>query len=353
MKIIDADAHIIENERTWDYMREEEQAFRPLVVVPKRGAVKEASGLPGGLAGFEEFWVIEGRVFSKRSSFVSTEMSEGAREISDIDARLKHMDELGVDVHVLYPSLLGPLTRRPEVELALRRSYNRWIADICTKGNGRLRWIAVLPLLTMDKSVEELRWAKENGACGFMMHGVESDRRLSAPYFHPLYEEAGKLDLPVCVHASSGSQAMHDIFSQDSGFSTFKLPIVGAFHDLVMTGTPARFPKVRWAFVEVSAQWIPYVMNDLELRFRRRRMNWPGKDLLSQNHMYVACQTADDLDDVLRCAGEDNIVIGSDYGHNDTSAELEALKKLKGTNALPPGTIDKILYDNPRRLYAL
>ncbi len=353
MQIIDADAHIIENERTWDYMTEEEQAFRPLVVIPKRGVVDSASGLPGGLRNFEELWVIEGRVFSKRSTFVSNEMSEGAREISDIDARLKHMDELGVDVHVLYPSLLGPLTRRPEVELALRRSYNRWIADICRRGNGRLRWIAVLPLLTMDKSIEELRWAKENGACGFMMHGVESDRRLSAPYFFPLYEEAGDLDLPVCIHASSGSAAMHDIFGQDSGFSTFKLPIVGAFHDLIMKGTPAMFPKVRWAFVEVSAQWIPYAMNDLELRFRRRGMHWSGANLLRENRMYVACQTADDLPLVLQCAGPDNIVIGSDYGHNDTSAELEALKNLKGKGTVPPESVDKILYENPKRLYAL
>jgi hypothetical protein len=32
-------------------------------------------------------------------------------------------------------------------------------------------------------------------------------------------------------------------------------------------------------------------------------------------------------DDKLR---EDNIVIGSDYGHADTSAEIEALRKFKG-----------------------
>ena len=29
MKVIDADAHVIENESTWDYMLESERAFKP------------------------------------------------------------------------------------------------------------------------------------------------------------------------------------------------------------------------------------------------------------------------------------------------------------------------------------
>ena len=32
MAVIDADAHVVENEHTWDYMREEEREFRPLSV---------------------------------------------------------------------------------------------------------------------------------------------------------------------------------------------------------------------------------------------------------------------------------------------------------------------------------
>lgn len=113
MQIIDADTHVIENEHTWDFMEEEEQAFRPLVVVPKHGGAATVSGFAGTPRTVEEFWIIDGRVFSKASGFVSKEMSAGAREASDVEARLAHMDELGVDIHVIYPSLLAPLTRRP------------------------------------------------------------------------------------------------------------------------------------------------------------------------------------------------------------------------------------------------
>ena len=69
--------------------------------------------------------------------------------------------------------------------------------------------------------------------------------------------------------------------------------------------------------------------------------------------MYVACQTADDLDWILDTVGDDNIVIGSDYGHNDTSSELEALKVLKESGKAPASSVDKILDSNARALYAL
>ena len=40
--------------------------------------------------------------------------------MDDINARLKHMDELDIDVQVLYPTIfLRPFTRRPELELAV------------------------------------------------------------------------------------------------------------------------------------------------------------------------------------------------------------------------------------------
>jgi predicted TIM-barrel fold metal-dependent hydrolase len=68
--------------------------------------------------------------------------------------------------------------------------------------------------------------------------------------------------------------------------------------------------------------------------------------------MYVAYQTTDDLTSVLQCAGEDNIVIGSDYGHADTASEIEALKKLAKDGSINQAA-DKILSENPAQLYAI
>ena len=83
------------------------------------------------------------------------------------------MDELGTEIQVIYPTLfISDPAVRPEVELALTRSYNRWLADRCALSKGRLRWVCVPPLKTMDKAVEELSWAKDHGACGVSKKGI-------------------------------------------------------------------------------------------------------------------------------------------------------------------------------------
>jgi predicted TIM-barrel fold metal-dependent hydrolase len=340
MAVIDSDAHVVETERTWEFMEDFESSFKPEVVVPKAG-------------GDREYWMVEGRTFAKNSN-IGKDTPDEAREMSDIDSRLAHMDELGVDVHVLYPTIfLRPLTRRPDAEVALCKSYNRWLADIWRKGGGRLRWVVLPPVMSLDKAIEELNFGKENGACGVYMRSADGDRRLSDSYYAPMYQEAAKLDLPICVHASTGNFGMYDLFSQDSGFAQFKLPVVGAFHDLLMKGTPEKYPDLRWAFIEVSSQWIPYALNDLELRFRRIGKEWLGKDTLRENRMYVACQTSDDIAYVVDSVGDENIIIGTDYGHNDTSSELIALRKLREDGKIDPATVDKFLDRNAKTLYAL
>src|SRR5207237_8778367 len=75
---------------------------------------------------------------------------QATRELLDVEARIRHMDELRVDVQVLYPTLfLHAFTARPEIDVALCKSYNRWIAKATEKSRGRLRWVAVLPLLNI------------------------------------------------------------------------------------------------------------------------------------------------------------------------------------------------------------
>lgn len=347
MPTIDADTHVIECDQTWDYMKESERSFRPQIVTAAGPAGPET-----------RYWLIDGRLFPITN--VGRDTPVAARELRDIKARLMHMDELDVSVQVIYPTVfITPLTRRPEVELALCRSYNRWMAGIWHEEENRFRWVVVPPLLSMDEALAELRFAKEQGACGVFMRGLEGERRLSNPYFYPLYEEASRLDMPVCVHSANGSPTLHDYFIDESGFAKFKLAVVSAFHSMIFDCVPDRFPRLRTGFIEVSAQWVPYAIHDLRRRLENRRirgervMKSLGKDVLRENRIYVACQTDDDLPYVLQYSGDDNLLIGSDYGHNDTSTEIEALRNLKRTGAVSPAAIDKILFHNPKAFYRI
>ena len=342
MAVIDSDAHVLETDQTWDYMLESERPLKPKIVATPED---ESSG--------GESWFIDG-IYLGKARNVGHDTSRESREMDDIQARLKHMDGLGVDVQVLYPTIfLRPYTKRPEVELALTRSYNRWLVDIWQRATERLRWTAVLPLLTMDKALEEARFAKENGACGIFIRGLEGDKRLSDSYFFPLYDEAAKLGLPICVHSATGSFAVHDFFLDECGFSKFKLAVVSSFHSLIFNEIPDRFSKTKFAFIEVSSQWVPYAIHDFARRLERKGRKVDKRDVLRRNRIYVACQTDDDLAYVLKYSGEDHLVIGTDYGHNDTSSEILALRKLKEDGSVPSEVVHKILDDNARALYGL
>ena len=339
MPTIDADAHVHETEKTWDYMEGSDQRFKPLVVSSNNDQ--------------RSFWMIDGKIFGKGGN-VNKEIPAAVREMRDIESRLKHMDELDIDVQVLYPSLfLKPLTSKPEVEAAIFRGYNRWMADVWKKSENRLRWAAMVPLMSIDKSIEEARFAKDNGGCGLFFRGLPvGNKLLSDPYYYPIYEEAAKLNLPVCIHASTGDFEWTEIFNNESGFAKFKLAPLSAFHSILNDGVPAKFPTLRFGFIEIRAQWIPYAIVDIRKRFEQKGKPL-AKDALRENRLFVACQTDDDLPYVLKYSGEDNIVIGSDYGHADTSSEIEALRRLKDEGEVKPEVIDKILYANAKALYGL
>lgn len=352
MGAIDADAHVIETVQTWSYMDGKDARFTPKLLTQTFGEeLKSNEGLT-----VRDFWSIEDRTHGKDRN-VGSNTSQESREMLSVAGRLAHMDELDIEVQVLYPSLfLRPVVHDQDRERALCRSYNRWLADIWRQGNGRLRWVVTLPLGSLETSPklvrDEIEWAKDNGACGIFLRGLECERALGDPYFYPLWDMAGDLDLPICIHSANGSFLHHDFFQKDTSFTKFKLAVVGAFHTLLEKEIPTKFPKVRWAFVEVSAQWVPYVLNDLADRFRRNGKPWPQHPLAA-NRMWVACENKDDLSYILTYADEDHLMIGTDYGHHDPSTELNAIRLLSNDQRISPAVAKKILEENPRRLYGL
>ncbi|MGH7886520.1 MAG: amidohydrolase family protein [Candidatus Binatia bacterium] len=357
MPTIDSDAHVVESEHTWDFMDAADQKYRPVIVKP-RGE------------GSAEYWFIDGKIRGLvRAVMTAQEMDEVAqrtgrvmntpretREMENVAARLRHMDELGIDVQVLYPTMfIEQISDKPAWEVAICKGYNRWLADIHRQGQGRLRWICVLPLLDMSAALEELRFCQQHGACGVFMRGFEGQRLITDPYFYPLYDEISRLNMAVGVHVGNGNPQNIDLVSQYNGggsFWKFRLPVIGAFHSVIMSEVPRQFPKLCFHWAEAAAQWVPYVVKDLQRRWATQRKELPDNPLKAYRQ-YVSCQTDDDVDYVLRYAGEENLTIGTDYGHNDQSTEVEALRNLKNMGTITEAQYRKITYDNPKALFAL
>src|SRR5437879_13594822 len=56
MPVIDADSHVVETERTWTFMPDEQEEYRPAVLARKSGRTHAS-----------EYWLIDDRVFAKNA----------------------------------------------------------------------------------------------------------------------------------------------------------------------------------------------------------------------------------------------------------------------------------------------
>jgi hypothetical protein len=125
---IDVDAHIDESEATWEYLDDGARRFKPVTLDP-------GTATAPGDARPHRLWLIDGTIRLRRwRDDKRTGTVQATRELLDVEARIRHMDELRVDVQVLYPTLfLHAFTARPEIDVALCKSYNRWIAKPQTR----------------------------------------------------------------------------------------------------------------------------------------------------------------------------------------------------------------------------
>ena len=361
LQFIDADAHVLETEHTWDYLEPSEEKFRPQLSYTPNDPTKQYWTIEGKTRGLRMETLTEQQL-RVRSQELGREVGtpQGARDMDDLSLRLKHMDELGVDVQVLHNTLfIAPVAENPDAEAAICRSWNRWMAEVWKSGQGRLRWSCVLPTLMPDEALVQLRAAKENGAVAVCVRPVEGDRSMLDPYFYPIFEEASRLDMAIAVHVGNGNPANLDLVMSFpvyrggvNGFYAFRVPVVASCLSLLLSEVPQVFPNLRWGFIEASAQWLPWVWHEAIRRTAGESVKFPGNPFDEYN-IFVTTLTDDDVPYILKYSGENCLMIGTDYGHTDPSAELDALLTFQGLTNISQETKDKILHYNPKALYGL
>jgi predicted TIM-barrel fold metal-dependent hydrolase len=367
--VIDADTHIIEHPEMWELFDKEMYHRRPMLASIMADSVYGQNN---------QVWLINGTAIPKRSGKGSalvavggsdyensrTDIDASVRYITDPAARVRDMDKRGVEAEVVYPTLLlAWVTDDVDLEIAICKAYNRFMAQAWRAAGDRLRWVVVPPLRDIEASIREIETAHDNGAVGVFFRGVEGDRSLAEPYFTPVYEAANRLHMAICIHTGAGSPQVTSVFDRSVSHNlphVRSLPLF-AFRDLVAHKIPERFPNLRLGFIEAAASWVPYVLHHLQRSSRvgnrsaanaDESLEW-GPKLFRDYRLYVAVETDEDLPYLVQHIGEDNMIIGSDYGHQDQSRDEGMVGIMRKRKDMPPALIEKILCENPRRLYGL
>lgn len=346
---IDSDTHVDESDETWTYMSKSERDLVPRTLVFSPDDAPTWLGDPRSGNNYRRFWFIDGELFPRRiRSDERTQTQRESRELSDISARLRDMDRLGVDVQVIYPTLfLNEVSRRPDVEMSLYQSYNRWLADRCSDARGRLQWIAMIPFGSIPDAVAEITFAKENGACGIFKRGVEcGSKAASDPYFFPAYAAARDADLPICIHQAT--QWMPTVRFHSSlllgEHETF--PVLAAFEALLQQNVWEKFPSLRFGFIESGSEWLTYVLRRAGANYRDG-----ASESLEALNFFVTVEIQEDIGHLVEQFGNTNFLVGSDYTHSDRASVLEAHRIVSERSDLANDTTKRLTNENAFDFY--
>jgi predicted TIM-barrel fold metal-dependent hydrolase len=286
------------------------------------------------------------------------------------DARLRLLDDWGVDASIVFPTIgiLWDKEDDPELAIAYARAYNRWQWDFAEPDPSRIVPIAHIPLYDVDLALAELRRCLALGFKGmFLAPEPVGGKRPSHPDFDPIWHEMQAAGLPVCLHVIvrfnrrvAGFAQWFDAgkgeFNATFGFGlggTFQLiPAVSA---LVCDGLFDRFPELKLLVVEAGAGWAGYVMDRLDekyARFGSTSMKRAPSEYFRRNVWVVFDPGERSIDSQCDLLGEDRLLWGSDYPHIDS--HIDAPDEIRASVAgLSERRRRLVLGENARALFQL
>jgi predicted TIM-barrel fold metal-dependent hydrolase len=335
--VVDMDGHVTEPFEMWErYLDPAFHEFAPRLVrtedgvdaIAFAGAVhvpaNNGMGLPGaGLAG---------RRVGPRTMY-EYRYTDGHRGGFEPHARLKAMDEDGIDVGVLFPTLSAlMIAANPweELAIALARAYNNWIADFCRVGAGRLHAAAQVPLLYLDAAIAEAQRAVHDLGLKiiYVRPNPYGGRAWTDPVYDPFWRCVEELGVPLGFHEgtfpkavpTAGADRFENFFFQHIVSHPFEQQL--ACLSFLAGGILERFPRLKVMFLEAGCGWLPYWLARIDAHYEQ--IGWMVPEITRKPSEYFQRQCFISLDpderDVAHVAdavGGDKIVFASDFPHYD------------------------------------
>jgi uncharacterized protein len=287
------------------------------------------------------------------------------RGVDDPARRVALMDEQGIAVSVLFPTMTLGLDDIPEIDFrhAYAHAYNSWIADFCRHDPIRLRWAAVLPLADVDWTVRELELALDAGATTVMLSPIPTpDRRnLGSADLDPLWARLQEAGMPAVVHASnpgSPSLGMHKLWANRTQWHMgvpFQLAI-GVMY-VLDGGVLERFPRLEIGFFEGDVGWLPHWLGRLDEAYDKMALvsTVPARSAVEQfrAQCVISGEPADrGLALTVDLVGANRVLFASDWPHQD-GAWPDPIALLRDRDDLTDAQKRAMFVDGPVRFYGI
>ena len=291
----------------------------------------------------------------------------------DRDARLRAMDEQGVERAVFFPTLGvgidGLNARDVRMTYKLFHAFNLWLDDDWGFAHAdRIYGAPFIPMLDPQLACAELDAVLERGAKVIVMRpGPAGGRSPADPAWDPYWSRIDEAGIVAAYHACP----MPDEYSQS--FATMwqrhgindpavrEQPRAGvqslAADDGDLPGARARqpvrtVPKLRVASVELGSAWVDFCLYTLDhsgglLGRHVEAFGVTVADLPSdifKEHIWVSPFPEDDITHLVDAIGAQRVLLGSDWPHLEgTPLPIDYLPQL---GKLDAESVRRIMRDN-------
>ena len=292
----------------------------------------------------------------------------------DPAARLADLDADGIWAQMLYPSvtLAGARTyaEERELQLACVRAYNEWLVEFCAGGQGRLIGQTIIPTTGVADAVAELRWGIDHGFKGALIAAYPNGTYDNpGPENDPFWDLAQEAQVPLGVHIGSftdsglapGKMDQSTVsFMANAGASKAGAQTIPVVAQLVFSGVPQRFPRIKFLLVEANIGWIPTVMEQLDDMFLRYRWFSGAVRTMKETPSHIFHRNfwstfmVDTVGIELRHRmNQDQIMWSTDYPHTGSDWPNHRVTIERVFRGVPKADVKKMLHTNCKTLYRL
>lgn len=274
-----------------------------------------------------------------------------SRSFTDPAAKIAELESKGLDAAVVSPA--PPVfcyEVDPAAGEAMARAVNEGMARFCAHSPDRLRWMAHVPMRSLETAPSVLEAASGAGCVGVEVATMVGGRRLDEPAFEPFWAAAARLRLPVMIHPyyNQAHPGLEPYYLQNVIGNQLETTLTA--ERLICAGTLDRHPDLVVLLVH-SGGYFPYQAGRLRhARTVRGELGGAPPDpwaYLGRLRFDTITHDAQALTYLVSRVGAENVLVGTDLPFDmATPRPVEELEL-----AVDSATARRIAEDNPARLF--
>jgi predicted TIM-barrel fold metal-dependent hydrolase len=276
---------------------------------------------------------------------------------ADIEARLRIMDEAGVQMQVL-SNPAGPYLPSADAAVEGAHLLNDSYAKLIREYPDRFAAYGVLPMPHVKESVREIgRCMDDLGFAGIVLAcSIQRERSPVEDEFEPVYEELNRRGAVLYFHPSGNgicSDLVNDYKMTYAAGAPFEDTLIGVH--LIAKRIPERYPNIKFVLSHYGGA-LPMLLNRLDHEAPPNLEPLAEPPSATAKRFYydtVGHNSQIALQASYSAFGADHLMAGSDFAillcFEPYGANFDCITQ----SGLPQGDIDKILSGNAEKLLGL